>query len=147
MIRRFAWLGLFLACGSVLGTSSPVMAQVINGGSARWGLYNATRNFLYNRPTVSPYVNLATMNTGGGLPNYFTLVRPQIEAREAEMAQRQQATRMQRDLNQVQQQMAESQSQMTNMMLTGRVGWSSRGMPRFGSYMNFYPGFQQIPRR
>ena len=81
------------------------------------------------------------------MPNYFTLVRPQIEAREAEQAQRMQAQRMQRELNQVQQQMADSQSQMTNMMVTGRVGWSSRGMPRFGSFLSYYPGFQQVPRR
>ena len=110
-------------------------------------MYSATRNFLYNRPTVSPYLNLTTRDSNYGMSNYFTLVRPEVERREQEMAQRQQAARMQTQLNQVQQQAAQTQSQMTDMMLTGRVGWSSRGMPRFGSYLSFYPGFQRVPRR
>jgi hypothetical protein len=33
-----------------------------------------------SRPTVSPYLNLLRPN-GGPLPNYYSLVRPEIEAR------------------------------------------------------------------
>jgi hypothetical protein len=32
-------------------------------------------------PTVSPYLNLTRFN-GGGLPNYYALVRPQIQQRD-----------------------------------------------------------------
>ncbi len=81
------------------------------------------------------------------MPNYFTLVRPQVEQREREMAQHQQQSRMQTQLNQVTQRQAQSQGQMADMMLTGRMGWSSRGMPRFGSYLNYFPGFQRLGGR
>lgn len=30
-------------------------------------------------PTVSPYLNLLRNNVGGGLPNYYSLVRPQLQ--------------------------------------------------------------------
>ena len=145
MTRSDALL-MFIAAGfCALGTPSPASAQY-SGSSAR-NIRSATRNFLYNRPTVSPYVNLATRSSYNGMPNYFTLVRPQIEQRQQQMAQQQESRRMQTQINQVQQQAAQTQSQMSSMMLTGRVGWSSRGYPRFGTYLNFYPGFQQIRRR
>ena len=110
-------------------------------------MFNATRGFMYNRPTVSPYVNLATpQGASFGLPNYFTLVRPQIEAREQAVMSQRQTAQMQQQLNVVQDQVRQSQQEAANMMLTGRVGWSSRGYPRFGTYMSYYPGFQRIPR-
>lgn len=107
----------------------------------------ATRSFLYNRPTVSPYVNLANRNTGFGMPNYFTYVRPQLERQQRQMSQRRQTAQMQQQLNQVQSQVARSSQQATGMMLTGRQGWSARGGTRFGSYLNFYPGMYRIARR
>ena len=145
MSRRNFLMLLIPVLWGTIGPTSQAFAQY-SGGQSR-SMYNATRNFLYNRPTVSPYVNLATRDNYNGMPNYFTIVRPQIEQREREMTQRQETSRMQTQLNQVQRQQAQSQSQMAEMMLTGRVGWSSRGMPRFGSYMNYFPGFQQVPRR
>lgn len=36
---------------------------------------------IFSRPTVSPYLNLLNPAGAVGLPNYFTLVRPQIEQR------------------------------------------------------------------
>jgi hypothetical protein len=36
---------------------------------------------IFSRPTVSPYLNLLNPAGAVGLPNYFTLVRPQVEAR------------------------------------------------------------------
>ena len=117
------------------------------GGATSRSIGFATRNYLYNRPTVSPYLNLTSQNSSNyGVPNYFTQVRPQIEAREqAAMSQRQTA-QMQQQLNVVQDQVRQTQQQSANMMLTGRVGWSSRGYPRFGTYMSYYPGFQRIGR-
>jgi hypothetical protein len=55
--------------GLVLVVSSlDARAQSIYGGSVR----ARTRDFLYNRPTVSPYLNLTTVNPSTGLSNYFT---------------------------------------------------------------------------
>jgi hypothetical protein len=57
------------------------------------------------RPTVSPYLNLTRFNDGG-LPNYYALVRPQIQqqqfnaqARVLAGAQQQEIGRLQRDVD------------------------------------------------
>jgi hypothetical protein len=47
------------------------------------------------RPTVSPYLNLLR-NTSGGISNYHTLVRPQIQARETMLRQQAQINQVQR---------------------------------------------------
>jgi hypothetical protein len=47
------------------------------------------------RPAVSPYLNLLR-NTGGGVSNYHTLVRPQIQARETVLRQQAQINQIQR---------------------------------------------------
>jgi hypothetical protein len=47
------------------------------------------------RPSVSPYLNLLR-NTGGGVSNYHTLVRPQIQARETLVRQQAQINQIQR---------------------------------------------------
>ncbi len=114
----------------------------MGGASVR----NRTRNFLFNRPTVSPYLNLATRGTGG-MSNYHTLVRPQVERQQQDAERSRQTVRMQQQLNRVQNEFRQSQQQTTGMMLTGRYGWSSRGMPRHGSTLNYFPGFGAIPRR
>jgi hypothetical protein len=102
---------------------------------------------MYNRPTVSPYLNLTTRDATVGMPNYFTMVRPQVEAREEEVARQRQTAQMQAQLEAVESQVRENQQVAAAQMLTGRVGWSSRGYPRFGAYMSYYPGFQRIARR
>ena len=106
----------------------------------------STRNFIINRPTVSPYTALATRDANVGLPAYFTRVRPQIEQRQRQAAQQRQAARMQEQINAVQTQVRQTQQEAANAFLTGRVGWSARGYPRFGTYMSYYPGFQRIRR-
>jgi hypothetical protein len=116
-------------------------------GSSTRSIYSATRNYLYNRPTVSPYLNLTTRDSSMGMSNYFTLVRPQLEAREQEVARQRQTAQMQAQLDQVENQVRQTQQDVASQMLTGRVGWSSRGYPRFGVYMNYYPGFQRMARR
>jgi hypothetical protein len=102
---------------------------------------------MYNRPTVSPYLNLTTRSANTGLPNYFTMVRPQMEARDEDVARQRQSAQMQAQLDAVENQVRQSQQDAAAMMLTGRVGWSARGYPRFGTYMSYYPGFQRIARR
>jgi hypothetical protein len=128
-----------------LSLQTEVFAQY-SGASAR-SVRNATRNYLWNRPTVSPYVNLASRDSQFGLSNYFTLVRPQVEAREEAMARQRQTAEMQSQLDQVQNQVRQSQQDAAGMLITGQNGWSARGYPRFGTFLNFYPGFQRIPRR
>ena len=124
--------------------------KVVENAAAQYsgtGFYSSARSFLYNRPSVSPYVNLATRDSSFGLPNYFTLVRPQVEQREAEMARQHRAMQMQKQITQIQDQVRQSQANDLNAMTTGKVGWSGRGMPRFGSTLNYYPGFYAAPRR
>jgi hypothetical protein len=129
-----------ILAGTWLSTSGQAQAQFT--GSQSRSIAAATRNYLYNRPTVSPYLNLTTQDAqGGAVPNYFTMVRPQIEMREEQVRQQRQSAQMQTQLDHVQTQVRESQQQAAGMMLTGRIGWSSRGYPRFGSHLNFYPGF------
>jgi hypothetical protein len=58
-------------------------------------------NAIPNRPTVSPYLNLLNP-TGSGTSNYFTQVRPQLQARE-------ELVRQQVQLNQIQRQVQRGQ--------------------------------------
>jgi hypothetical protein len=47
-----------------------------------------TLDYLLNRPTVSPYTNLARRdNSSGGATNYQNIVRPQLMARQREQLQ------------------------------------------------------------
>ena len=130
-----------LASAVVAGFQQAAEAQYKGGSNA----YTATRNFLYNRPTVSPYLNL-TSRSSNGMSNYHTMVRPQLDQEQVNVRRQQQASRQQQELGQIQSQFRQSQSQAASAMITGRMGWSSRGMPRHGTYLNFYPGFQRIGR-
>ncbi len=145
-MRRYATTTLLLLAAVTLILGIPHTAEAQYGGSSTRSIYQATRGYLYNRPTVSPYLNLTSRDAQYGLPNYFTQVRPRVEQQQQELASQRQTAQMQQQLNQVQDQVRASQQQATGMMLTGRVGWSARGMPRFGTYMSYYPGFQRIGR-
>ncbi len=139
------FLGLLLAGAISSVTAEPAMAQ-FSGSNAR-SLRNATRNYLYNRPTVSPYINLTSRDSSIGLPNYYTLVRPQIERQQEEVVRQRQQVQMQEQLNTVQDQFRQSQQQQQQFLMTGQFGWSSRGLPRFGTTLNYFPGFRQIAVR
>jgi hypothetical protein len=54
-------------------------------------------NTTASRPTVSPYLNLLNQNTSG-TSNYYTLVRPQIQAREEILRQQAQINQIQRQV-------------------------------------------------
>lgn len=129
--------GFLLALGCFAFLNSEVHAQ-FTGQTAR-NMRTATQNFLYNRPSVSPYVNLASRSSTFGLPNYHTFVRPRIEAEQEQLAQRRQTAELQQELSSVRNQFRQSQMQASSQMTTGRPGWSARGMPRFGSTLNYYP--------
>ncbi len=141
--RVFTWVLPVLAATLVALSSQSASAQY---GSSR-SMYQATRNFMYNRPTVSPYLNLTTRDSSVGLSNYFTLVRPQVEAQQQQQAMRQQQAAIQREISDVQNQVRQTQEQNQGLSTTGQMGWSARGYPRFGMYLSYYPGMNQIARR
>lgn len=91
-----------------------------------------TQRSLYNRPTVSPYLNLLQPQ-GGGLPNYQTLVRPAIE-------QRRQNRETQRQISQLQSAVAleSAQGQRGETML--RPTGHTTG---YFYYSHFFPTLSQ----
>lgn len=52
-------------------------------------------NAIFNRPTVSPYLNLLRPQGGVGSPNYQSLVRPQLDQERINQQQRQQMQQLQ----------------------------------------------------
>jgi hypothetical protein len=90
---------------------------------------------------------LTTLNTGTGVSNYFTLVRPQVEEQQQMQMRQQQQANIQRQIADVQDQVRQTQQQNQGMAITGQQGWSARGYPRFGLYLSFYPGMNQIAAR
>jgi hypothetical protein len=94
--------------------------------------YRRTQNSLYNRPTVSPYLNLLQPQ-GGGLPNYQTLVRPAID-------QRRQNQDTQRQISQLQSSVAASTAQEQRGEVTFRP--TGHGTGKF-YYSHFYPTLNQ----
>ncbi len=99
------------------------------------------RNYILSRPTVSPYLNLVRRDGFGGVTNYQTLVRPQLEQRE--FARIQQA-----ELSRVRQQMAVQQRSIDTIQQQRAQRVFSTGHPtRFMNTQNFYPGFNELQRR
>jgi len=118
-------------------TSQDALAQFNSGVLAP--RFDGMRQY-NRRNTVSPYLNL--VNLGGGtsgqaaanfsLPNYQTLVQPQIRARQQAMLRNQQ-------LNQLQGQV---QDLRTDMQQQQEQGVSYTGHPtRFMTYLHYYPQF------
>ena len=65
-MTRFSWLCLCVGVlGLCLGSSNAHGQQV--------------RRYRAATPTVSPYLNLLRNNDEGALPNYYSLVRPQLQ--------------------------------------------------------------------
>lgn len=76
-VTRSSIGALIIAVVWLAGTAPESQAQV--------------RRYAPNTPTISPYLNL-TRNNGGGLPNYYSLVRPQMQQQDFD---RQQAAKQQ----------------------------------------------------
>ena len=55
---------------------------------------------VFNRPTVSPYLNLLRGTGSGSLPSYYTLVRPQIEQRQENIRQQAALQQLETRINQ-----------------------------------------------
>ena len=85
---------------------------------------------LYNRPTVSPYLNL-TRPGGVITPNYQSLVRPQMDQMRVNRAQRQSTTNLQREI-----------SSTRNQAVT--PGQQIRGTGHATNYMSYSQYFNTI---
>jgi hypothetical protein len=110
--------GIAMLC--VVGAMSPVAAEAQLPFSDMPSI----------RPSVSPYLNLLR-NTGGGTSNYFTLVRPQLQAREA--LQRQQA-----QINQVQRQAQRGQPGGVPVRGSQEIRGTGHETA-FMNYLHYYP--------
>jgi len=76
-------LGRILFCSAVLSGCLSFDSAFAQGIAIQ-----AATSPIYNRPTVSPYLNLAVRNQFG-ISNYQTLVRPMLEQQAQAASQRQ----------------------------------------------------------
>ena len=136
MSRRtilFSFSVCLLASISIDAKSAWAQGFVPRGASET----RATRDYILNRPTVSPYLNLTRRETEFSSPNYQTLVRPALEQRERES---QQSSAM----RQLQSQVVNMQGQMALSQQRQRGQFSSGHPTRFFTYLHYYP---QLNRR
>mgnify|MGYP003501423407 CR=1 FL=1 len=119
-----------------------IMAVVWLASAGAEESHAQVRRYTPNTPTISPYLNL-TRNNGGGLPNYYSLVRPQMQQQDF-------------DRQQVAQQQTQGQKIMTlqdevqaGLTPTGKnAGFMNFGTRhRFGDTTGRYPQPGQIRRR
>jgi hypothetical protein len=111
------------------------LAIVLSGGHA---FGQSPYSNIYNRPTVSPYLNLLQSNRFG-ISNYQTLVRPMIEQREASIQN-------QANIQQLQQQFQSGQAAAMRRGSSG--GARSTGHPsRFFTYLHYYPVLNSMTAR
>lgn len=89
---------------------------------------------IFNRPTVSPYLNLLRQ-PGTGMPNYQSLVRPLVEQRRTAQMQQNQIRNLQQ---QVSQQSGAVRQLEEGVRPTGHTSF-------FMNTLQFYPSF--APRR
>lgn len=130
-MKRLSFWTLLLvgAMGAGWGFPDQCSAQFIPTGQFNIG--RSFNDYLYNRPTVSPYLNLLRTDTGAIFPNYHTLVRPRLEERRALAEQSARIQNMSRRLNQVQREVERGR---------GPNGELITGHPtRFGNYSHFFP--------
>jgi hypothetical protein len=92
---------------------------------------NVYNKAIYDRPTVSPYLNLLRPQGGVGIPNYQSLVRPEMQQRRTNQLQ-------ERQISQLQNKVYQGPSSTTNngspqeIRTTGHV-------TRFMNHSSFYP--------
>lgn len=129
LLKTFIYL---TAATLLVATGDSVHAQVNNN--------SFVNNYILNRPTVSPYLNLLRRDGFGGVTNYQTLVRPQIEQREFAANQQAEITRVQQQLA-VQQRSLESAQQLRAQRV-----FSTGHTTRFMNLQQYYPGFSQLRR-
>ncbi len=117
----------------VLSTLCPRIACAQFRMGATEGSGGAVQRYIFDRPTVSPYLNLVRdSNSSSGLPNYQTLVRPALEQRQRNIQQQRQINRLQTDLN------------TTRRAFTrAKEGFQTGHPTRFMTYLHYYPTLGQ----
>ena len=65
-----------------------VATALILTAAAECSAQQPVRRFRPNTPTVSPYLNLLRNDNAGGVPNYYSLVRPQLNQLSLNQQQR-----------------------------------------------------------
>lgn len=113
------------------GSADQAAAQFtpFNPSSALNNVGYSINNYLYNRPTVSPYLNLARSDSGGFMPNYHTLVRPALNRRQEQARQSAHLARLDQQVQQVRE---DTQRAVQN-------GEFITGHPtRFMTYLHYY---------
>ena len=95
------------------------------------------RRYQPNSPTLSPYLNLNRFNVGG-LPNYYSLVRPVQQQRAFNTRARALRQQQQRQLRQVQGDLQQTQILVTP---TGKASWFMNPGTRssFQDTTRYYP--------
>ena len=100
----------------------------------RYNTYRSSHASIFNRPTVSPYLQLLANPNTGGLPQYHTMVKPRLEARERTRQQESQISRMQQQITSIQQSVAPQR----------RDGVAITGHPtRFMNMIHYYPSLSR----
>ena len=133
MMRRLAVLAGVVLAISHVGAGRAEAQFVPFVPEFRNNIAFSIDNYLYNRPTVSPYLNLSRTNSGSFLPNYHALVRPELQRREQAARQTAHIARNARQLQQVQRDLRQTQDRQRRMgLVTGHP-------TRFMSYLHYYP--------
>jgi len=126
-----------ILCGALMsvafGGARPAAAQV--------GTSGFVDNYIRNRPTVSPYLNLVRRDGFGGVTNYQTLVRPQLEQRELARLQQSELNRVQQRLSVQQRSLETIQEQRSQRVFT------TGHRTQFMNMRNYFPGFNQLQQR
>lgn len=90
---------------------------------------NIANKAIYGRPTVSPYLNLLRPQGGVGVPNYQSLVRPQLQQERTNQIQERQIQSLQ---NRMYQGPSRSVGSPQDIRSTGHV-------TRFMNHSSYYP--------
>jgi hypothetical protein len=135
---RKSFCCLFVLVSANWALSSCAMAQGFSSPNPS----NYFRQFISNRPTVSPYLNLVAneqlqAQQGTIRPTYQTVVRPMIERRQESQQQQRQLIQMQRQLSDLR---SDFQQRSNAIGATGHP-------TRFMVYHQYYPGFMRLARR
>ena len=92
--------------------------------------------YVSQRPTVSPYLNLLRQDTGEAAPNYYSLVKPQIDQIDFNQQQMRQNQQMARRMQGIQSRPAYPVAGSQYLIPTGHQAV-------FMNYLHYYP----MPRR
>jgi hypothetical protein len=135
MITPRTWLLFAAAATILLLQAAPAQAQINRSPYSRnnQAAYNIVRDNTLRRPTVSPYLNLVDPARSPFTTPYHSLVRPLLEQEEA-------TRRQQVQLQQVQQQLLQSEQRRTSRDQPGGIRGTGHAT-FYQNYSHFYPGY------